>query len=166
MTAYLLDANVLIYFESAGELPALLAAAAAARLVLVREVHDEVVNRKKGPPAKTLLTRSAVEVQSLPLRAVPVLASIRGGRSSSGPGTTTNLGEDASIALAIFDPDLIFVTGDREAAFHALNELRGRVMTMHVFLREIVGGGALPRPIADRVGTAIPHLPSWWATWQ
>lgn len=167
---YLLDANVVVYFKDAGHLPALVAAAQQAKMGLAKEVYDEVVirNTRDGPAVKKLIDGSTIDVRSIPLQQAQAFASLRSGRRTGGQGITADLGEDASIILAAGDPDLLFVTNDKGAAFHALGELnepRGRVMTAHVFLRELVAQGALSSAIAKQVAARMNRAPSWWAAW-
>ncbi len=80
-------------------------------------------------------------------------------------------GEAASIAIAVSDPRLLFVTGDKTAVLWALNELfhtGERVMRVPIFVRTLFDRGALDvhtvRGVAER---AASHgaAPSWWARW-
>jgi hypothetical protein len=167
---YLLDANVIIYFKAAGYLPALVGAAEKVRIVVAREVYDEVVtnNTKDGPLVKKYIDGTSIDVRGIPLKDAPALAALRSGRVKGSAGRTGDLGEDASIVLAVADKNLVFVTNDKDAAFYALGELRetrGRVMTLHVFLRELVQQEALLPKVARQVAAKLNRAPSWWVAW-
>jgi hypothetical protein len=168
---YLLDANVVIYFKDSGHLQALVDAAARVKIGLAREVYDEVVvrNTRDGLAVKKLLDGSTIDIRTIPLAKSQALTSLRSGRQTGNRNNTADLGEDASIVLVAGDPDLLFVTNDRKGAFHALNELketRGRVMTAHVFLYDLVSQSALSSTIAKQVGARMNLAPSWWASWS
>lgn len=169
-TAYLLDANVVIHFQRSGALDVL--AASTLRLVVVEEVWDELTaprntsHRTAAAEVKRVL-EPAVSVESIGVgsSAGRALTALRGSNMSR-----TNLGEDASTALAMFATDLVLVTDEQRAAFRALNELRGRVIVAHPFLRLLVEKGDLDRQRASTIANDLVELgrssrPSWWDAW-
>lgn len=168
--AYLLDANVVIHFQRSGALDVL--AASTLKLVVVEEVWDELTaprNAAHGAAAAEVKRRlePVVDVESIGIDspAGMALAALRAGNTSR-----TNLGEDASTALAMFAADLVLVTDEPRAAFRALNELGGRVMVAHPFFRLLVETGNLDRERAaaiadDWVAKGRSSRPSWWDAW-
>lgn len=173
---FLPDAGILIRVQRAGHLPALAAAAATAPMALAQEVYDELTKPRQGKhallakQAKQILDGSQIQLRSVQLGspAATSFTRLRGNKTN----VVADRGECASVALAIHDPTLRFVTIDRSMTFTALNELPGRVLTLHRFLRELVEGTHLARQaardIADTVrpqgGMHAPE-PEWWAAW-
>jgi hypothetical protein len=82
--------------------------------------------------------------------------------------TKKDEGEAASIAIAKWRPDLVFVTGDRTATLWALNELYGcgeRVMRSYVFVRVLYEAGAITLAAVTALDVYLgsrPDIPRWW----
>jgi predicted nucleic acid-binding protein len=173
--SYLLDTGIVFGFLKPGHLGVLVSASNVVPLAIVEEVYDEVTDPRNGKhamsakQAKASIDASAIHVESIMLgsAAADTLTAIRSGRTSS-----SDVGEAASIALAVHDERYVFVTNDAAATKRALQELRGRTMTFHPFLRELVSRGALPSNQAAKLAVDIKSLkdwtaiePVWWATW-
>jgi hypothetical protein len=177
MTVYLLDTGIVVGFQKAGHLDALVQAASRVSLAIVEEVYDEIVtdammtkHRAAATEAKELIGTSRMVVRSLKLASVEAAthAAIRAGKTSA----TADIGESASIALAAHDGDVIFVTNDAAASLLALQELRGRTMSFHPFLAMLVDSAAMA---ADKCATIAADIqkardwrvkePAWWVEW-
>src|ERR1700734_1958301 len=149
MPRYLLDSNVIFDFQRSGSgtdglLPALVAASANVAMALVDEGYGEVAvpppnassdNVGKRRSAQRLLDGSGISVVEI-LPRTPESALFQ--QLLRSPGQSHDLGEAASIAFARYAPaDLVFVTGDKNGAISALNEIHGRgesVMRVPVFV--------------------------------
>ena len=171
----LIDAGFIIALQRVSHLDALQGLSARFSLVMVEEAYDEVTEPRSGKHAtearQAAIALEAVSVQSIDPES-QAAARLHALRTRRAKVTRADLGEDASIAWAADHPTFVFVTRDRGAAFLALNELRGRTMTLFHFLREAVEVGALEparaRAMADAISTtkgvsAVPPL--WWQGW-
>jgi hypothetical protein len=176
---FLLDANVLVDFQNASLLPALVKAAQVIDMAVAEQVFDEVtlpkaddssdLVGKKRQAAIALRGSRIAQVEILPGTPEAVLM-----QALLAPFQTIKKdhGEAASIALAASDPSLLFVTGDKTAVLWALNELfhtGERVMRVPIFVRTLFERGVLDlttlKGVAER---AASHgaVPSWWASWM
>lgn len=165
----LLDANVLSYFFNAGRKQELAAVAAALQLAVVEEVDREARQHKqRGVEYMRWQPTSGIVVRPLALggTGATVLAALRG--ASTG---LKDVGELASIGLAVEDPTLRFVTNDKGGAWIAMRELvdtDDRVIRFWRFLRDAQAAAGLRRD-AVRDVAAQAHLqhdaPLWWAAW-
>jgi hypothetical protein len=173
---FLLDTGIVLGFQKAGHLDALVGSAARVPLALAEEVYDEITDPRGGrhgdaaARAKRAIDGSAIDVRSIMTgsAAETTFSALRAGRASP----TADLGEAASIALAAHDPDLTFVTNDAAASLRSLQELRGRTLSFHPLLRALVEGGGLPAARAGELAVAIRTLgdwrathPLWWDAW-
>lgn len=171
---YLLDTCIVAAFQQAGEIEAFVEIATAVPIVLVEEVYDELTDPSRGKPERAREAKASLDgvvtvigiVVGAP--AAQTLAQLRKTRSS-----TKDLGEDASIALALHDDRLTFVTHEARAVFDAVESIAPRVLTLHPFLRHIVGHGAIDRSVACRISASILRAkkaewrapPAWCADW-
>ncbi|HEX3595901.1 MAG TPA: hypothetical protein VHU80_12405, partial [Polyangiaceae bacterium] len=116
---YLLDTNVISYFLQASRERELSDAARTVPLVIVGEVRDELgADTKRGGTAfSKWLAASGINVKEL-LVGSPAANTLA--QLTSGVPTAKNLGERASIALSLVEPDFIFVTHDKNGAWLAL----------------------------------------------
>jgi hypothetical protein len=182
MPRYLLDSNVIDFQRSGGGtsglLPALVAASTSVAMVIVDEVYGEVAvpppnatsdNVGKRRAAQRLLDGSGISVVEI-LPRTPESAVFQ--QLLRSPGQSHDLGEAASIAFARYAPaDLVFVTGDKNGAISALNEIHGRgesVMRVPVFVCVLYEAGALAASVVRGVAVrAASHglVPTWWAGW-
>ncbi len=174
--SYLLDTGIIFGFQKSKHLDALVGASRVVNLAIVEEVYDEVVthaltkHRGHATEAKELLATSKVAIHRLKL-ASPEAAThqaIRAGKSSA----TADLGESASIAWAIHNATVTFVTNDPAAARRSLQELRGRTMSFHPFLAMLGERGAVPVERCAKIAVAVQALtdwgarePLWWSRW-
>ncbi len=173
---YVLDTGVVVGLQKSGHLGVLAKAARAVRIVLVEDVYDEVTAPRGGKraveakEAKTLIDASDVKTESIPMGSpmADAYEALRAGKSSP----TADVGEAASIAYAIHHPVAVFVANDRAAALRGLQELRGRTMSFHPFLRELVDSRSVTRREAEQIGKDIRKLndwnapePLWWFDW-
>lgn len=173
---YLLDAGIVIGFQQANLLADLVTLARTLPMAIVEEVHDELTDAARGKPAEARRASEALDGSDIDVVKILVgsdaartLTEMRDGRSSV---KDKDLGEDASIAFAMFDPRFTFVSHERVAIFCAVSCLEGRVMTFHPFLRTAVARGAITRGRAVALGTAVlaakkswPPAPVWWHRW-
>jgi hypothetical protein len=172
---YLLDTGIVLGFQKCGHLDALTGAAGLVSLTLVEEVFDEITDPRGGKhaaeanAAKSLFAESKLGIRGIPIGspAAATLWAIRRGKTS-----TADLGEAASIALALHDRDLTFVTNDAAASLKSLTELRGRTLSFHPFLAALVEAGAVGVERSDEIAGAIRGLrdwgavePTWWSSW-
>lgn len=166
---YLLDAMIVIELAEASGLEML--ASGRVRIELVEEVWDEVTDKRHAGPARAVrrvlsgVTRRSIVPGSHEDRIKEAL------RDS--PTSRRNLGEAASIAVASVDPDVVLVTNDRDAAFAAMRELRGRTIELFAFFRALIDAGE-SREAVTRVRASIAKRqhrntlwttpPTWWDT--
>jgi len=176
---FLLDANVLLDFQNAGELPALVQAAQRVDMAIAEEVYEEVTHPKAGHSPELIgkKRQAKLALDAGWIRTIEILpgseSAILKQQLLAGHQTLKDKdrGEAASIAIAASDAGLLFVTGDKTAVLWALNELfhsGERVMRVPVFVRTLFDRGALPGAVVKRVaeraaGHGVP--PSWWASW-
>jgi hypothetical protein len=177
---FLLDANVLLDFQNASLLPALVEAAQVVDMAIAEKVFDEVtlpkvddssdLVRKKKQAALALRDSPIAKIEILP--GTPESALMQALLAPLQTIKEKDHGEAASIAIAATDANLLFVTGDKTAVLWALNELfhKGeRVMRVPVFVRTLFERDALDlttlKGVAER---AVSHgaIPSWWASWM
>lgn len=178
MMRYLLDSNVAIVFQKAGHLPELPAAAKRVPLAVVNDVLEELTLPKPGKP----LTRDMKEAERvLSNDAIPLLNIFSSTpeekvRDALRARRNAGKGEAASIAIAMNQPDLIFVTEDLKAMkgtaqlYRELPGEVGRIMGLHAFLRTLVEKSALAAAVAAAVSTAAKAQsnidpPLWWEDW-
>lgn len=176
---YLLDANVLLDFQQAGALPALVNAAESSPLAVAEKVLDEVSVPKpsdsgdligKKRQAATILKGSRIRIVEI-LPQSPADALMRALLAPLKSLTDKDQGEAASVASAASDSDLVFVTGDKVAVLWGLNELFGsgeRVMRVPVFVRLMHEAAALDTAAVRTVAArAASHgkVPTWWPAW-
>lgn len=186
---FLLDANIVIAFQSAGMLSALISAAARAPLliseIVLREITD--VNRGQTQLARERLKEAAqhlpgplvVERSEAGSPVAQTYAELRNRRNDKSQRLQRDRGEDESLALALHDDGICLVCHDGAAFMAAVNELSSeRALTFHHFLRRLVEHDALTLTDADAVATAVAAckavdrsrdqswaLPRWWRGW-
>ncbi len=167
---YLLDTNVVSYFLQAGRERELAGAARTIDLVIVDEVRRELVGdpTRGGKAFERWLAGSNIAVRSIALGS-PSAATLANLTSAS--VTPKDVGERASIALAMHESGLTLVTNDKGGSWLALRELwrpGETILGIGPFLRRIVDCGALADPNA--VDAVMRHVqgsrPSWWADWR
>ncbi len=178
---YALDADVLASFQRARQDEAL-AAAGRLPVVITDTVWDELV---LGPILKMpvgISTREEAHRRAQAEAMEEVLRSIAGGRTEilAGSPEATNLarlqragsvgqGEDSVIALAVSRPDVVPVMIDRAGLARAIEEVPGRVLSLHGFLRTIERDAGFPRGVSDAVSAYLQKAksfvpPLWWQT--
>jgi hypothetical protein len=175
VATYLLDTGIVLGFQKCGHLDALADAASSVAVALVEEVYDEITDPRGGKhvdaasKARRVIDASKISLCSIPLGSTEArtFSAIRRGRTSS-----ADLGEAASIAVAVHGPSYVFVTNDGAASLRSLQELRGRTMSFHPFLRVLADAGAIGPERSDEIATAIQGLrdwgatqPTWWGQW-
>ena len=174
---FLLDANVFIDFQISDLLSEFVEASLVVDIVVADKVFDEVTNPKPDDSSKRVGQKRQM---------ASVLKKARFSQIDVLPGTCEmtlmqallplndaekDRGEAASIAVAVTNPHLVFVTGDKNATLWALNELYGtgeRVTRIPVFIRALFERAALPATAVKRVAArAASHgaIPSWWNSW-
>jgi hypothetical protein len=166
---YLLDANVVSFFLHELRKKELADAAKVIPMAIVGEVRDELTaDRNRGGLAFTRwLASSNIAVKELLVGspAADTLAQLVGSAA-----TTKDLGERASVALSMVEPDLTFVTHDKMGAWLALRETWApgdRLLGFGPFLRRLVEAKVLndPTVLDDVIRHADPR-PSWWGAWR
>lgn len=176
---YLLDANVVIDFDQARALSALVTQRVV-ELQLVEQVYDELCTPLDDDPshrrsekqrrAKLLKSRFSTPLEILPgTPAAQVMRHLQSRKRSNNPAK--DRGEAASIAAASVDRELCFVAEDTGAVRYALGELFDsgeRVQRLAPFARLLHKAGLLDRGAMMRLAS-LPVIrenpPSWWATW-
>lgn len=165
----LLDTNIVSSFLQAGRETELAAASRQIPLAVVDEVRRELQGDRQrgGTPFTTWLAGSSISIRRIPLdsEAANTFAQLLHPKDPQ-----KDLGERASIALAVSEPDLVIVTHDKNALWIAVREIwRGpaRVMGIAPFVRLMFEQGALSDPdIADEViklSGPQEQRPTWWA---
>jgi predicted nucleic acid-binding protein len=185
MYRYLLDTNVVVVFQKAGCLDALVNAAFVAitsvKMAMVDDVYDELTVPKPGKPktaemiqASAVIKPSKIQVEEISVGSTEdAIRTSLLSRTKGKPGA----GEAASVAFAVARHDHIMVTADRKAVAGAAKlyaELPGevgRILGVHAFLRTLVDWCALDLAIARRVSDmayTASNLdpPLWWVTWS
>ena len=164
---YLLDTQLVSYFLQARREADLAAAAALVPCAIAEIVRDELAaDPTRGSLFERWLPISHLAVIPIALGSpAEVLWSrlqlgvARGGR-----------GERASIALAAMNHEYVFAGMDKGSMWIALRELWApgeRLISLPVFLRRLVDGGALAGEAADDVMQRSNQLlPTWWADWR
>jgi predicted nucleic acid-binding protein len=175
---YLLDTNVVVVFQKAAHLPALVVAASKVSIAMVDDVYDELTVPKPGRPPRAEMREATKLLGGSAIRVVEILSdSPEDGirtklRARGNPGP----GEAGSVAFAVPRDDHIVVTTDLKAIAGAAKlyaELPGevgRVLGLHAFLRMLFDRAALAITIAGEVadvGRVESNLepPLWWAAW-
>lgn len=176
---FLLDTNVLLDFQNAGFLPALVQAAQVVGMAVAEKVFDEVT-LPKADDSSDLVGKKRQAAAALRGAAIAMIEIIPGTPQAAlmqallAPLQTVkekDQGEAASIAIAASDARLLFVTGDKTAVLWGLNELfhtGERIMRVPVLVRTLFERGALPAIAAKGVAQrAASHgaVPSWWDGW-
>lgn len=176
---FLLDANVLLDFQNAALLPALVGAAQVVDLAVAEQVFDEVT-LPKANDSSDLIGKKRQAAHALREARIAKIEIIPGTREAElmqallaplQPLNEKDHGEAASIAIASSNADLLFVTGDKTAVLWALNELfhKGeRVMRVPIFVRTLLERAALDASTVRGVAArAASHgaIPTWWASW-
>jgi hypothetical protein len=166
--SYLLDNNVLSYFFNAGLKAALAAIGAKVPLAVVAEVHAEALNhRQRGAEYRGWQAQGHLTVCPL---VVGGAGSVCLGQLYS-KTTGKDLGEYASIALAVEDPSLILVTNDKNAHWIAARELivgTDRVLRFWTFLRRMQPLAELKAADVAAIAQApalCTDTPLWLADW-
>jgi predicted nucleic acid-binding protein len=180
MYRYLLDTNVVVIFQKAGRLDALVAAASVP-MAMVDDVYDELTVPKLGKPKTAEMIEVAVAIRESAIKVEEISAgstedAIRTSflaRTRGRPGA----GEAASVAFAVERDDHVVVTTDRAAVasparlYAELPGEVGRMLGLHAFLRTLVDWTALDRAVARHVSDEAQTLsnldpPHWWAAWS
>ena len=165
----LLDANVVSYFFNASRKQELGTIAQVLSLAVVEEVHQEALNHKKrGDEYRKWQLSSGLTVRSL---AVGGVGSVCLGTLRGGSNDMKDLGEHASIALAVEDPSLLLVTNDKGGAWLGLRELVApgeRVIRIWSFLQRAQVAANLGATAVKAIAESA-HLkndePTWWNAW-
>lgn len=176
----LLDACAVSYLFQAGQKEFIRGAAHVSRIHFVLEVVEELKKETTwGKGFEKLLAELSAsghcEVHEL-LVGSPEQRYFNSLRANS--TSPKDQGEHASIALAVYRPDLVFVSEDDGAIRRAVVELPGfpaRVTRTAAWLRFVdEQGGKLDRDGLARWTTLMmekekkakkPVLPRWWASW-
>lgn len=166
---YLLDANVVAYFIGAGQAEALSAASKMVSMTIVAEVRDELLRDKVrgGRWFEAWLAGSKINTRSI-LTGSAAATTLGALMPAEG---VKDVGERASIALAVHDPTLCFVTHDKNGLWIAVRETWSpgeRLLGLAPFLRRLYEAKALVTPeVLDQVVAMIPQQrPTWWSSWR
>lgn len=140
--------------------------------VITDTVWEEVTIQAaaNGANAATVAEMDAflVAVASQPMVIAPQTPEAHTLQSLSRPPVKEDPGELSIIAYTIHHPDTVPVLHDRAAIFRAVEELHGRVLSIHGLLHRLVGENGLPLAAAQeislwyckRYGPTRP--PTWW----
>lgn len=167
---YLLDNNILSYFLNADRKNDLKRIADVLPLVVVQEVHEEALRHgERGGEYKNWQPGSGIAIRGIPVggKGSGCLAQLR--TDTSG---LKDLGELASIALAVEDESLVLVMNDKNGLWIALRELvtpGERVLRLTTFLRRAHDAVGLTdecvRALAKKAQINVAP-PTWWAEWS
>ena len=165
---YLVDNNVLSFFFNAGRKGDLTAICGALSLAVVEEVHDEALRHKtRGDEYRAWHGRGLVSVRQIPLGGVGARCLGRLYKNTTGK----DLGEYASIALAVEDPSLVLVTNDKVGHWIGAREVLGeRVLRFWAFLRRAqaaagLDAAAIRSLVANNGQSLTSDEPLWLAEW-
>jgi hypothetical protein len=172
----LLDACTISYLFAACQKEFLREAAAASRIHTVLDVVVEL-ERAKGfgdgfRKLKDDLVAAGQWVVHELIIGTPEHQLFQQLRRTKGKLLIEDQGELASIALAAFHPDLVFVTEDRQAMRWAIDELPDfpcRIVRSAAWLRAVrERGGNLDVGGLERWAKVVQPqpLPSWWNDWM
>lgn len=176
MFRYLLDSNVVITFQRASCLADLAGAAATVGLAIVDDVVEELT---QPPRPADPVTAKMKEVSRVlgggSIGVIPIVAGSPEDGIREALRRLVGAGEAASVAVAMRQPDLIFVTediraveGERLRLYRELPGEVGRIIGIHSLLRVLVERGAISAQIAIKVSAAGDRsngAPLWWADW-
>ena len=119
------DSNVFSDFFNAGALAVLMEASAVTPITVVAEVQAELAKKPEfRKPLQTLLNSSAVSTREILVGTVEH-RTYRSLRKHRLIGAAHDAGEHACIAIAMSDPEMIFLTDDKKALFTAARQLQG-----------------------------------------
>jgi hypothetical protein len=166
---YLLDNNIISYFFNAGLKAELSRIGKAISLAVVREVDNEALRHSaKGGEYKKWQPTSPLAVRDIAVGGVgsTCLALLR-----TGTGGLKDLGELASIALAVEDASFVLVCNDHNAVWIALRELfeeGEHVVRFPTFLRRAHDAVGLTQSVVTKLArlSQVAHgPPTWWPQW-
>jgi len=147
---HLLDANVLISAGKAKRINEIVNAANSMPWWITPQVLDEVTS----VPEHGLLRARIRPAPALVAGEAKYHADIQTGANG---WKKLGSGEASSIAAAMADQTLVFVTWDRPACWRALHELGSRVLVGHAWLALLCAQGLLCPGEANLIATADPR---------
>ncbi len=164
MTGFVLDADVIIALELADRGTGL--AARGALPVVVTDVVWEELGAPGDTEARTQTFAKAIAGDVMVFQAdsaeAATLVALQQPPKAEGPG------EHSVIAYCQHHPEVIAVLQDKAALRRGVEELRGRVLSFHGFVGELVARGHLnwteARTLAARYRRQYGHarIPVWW----
>ena len=168
---YAVDSDVLAILQRAGH------AASVQRLgllpvVITDIVWDELTERAAKSNARPETVRET-EALLKAIAGAPTVLTEQGPESQTlvelqRPPETEGLGEHSVIAYAYHHPDVVAVLHDRRALHRAVEELQGRVLSLHGFLDVLRARHGLAPRAANEVSSwyCARHQPQrppvWW----
>lgn len=169
-SSYVVDTDILVFIQQAG-MASEFGRLGRLPVVITDTVWDEFVERPKNSGANP---SSVAEAGALALALAGAPTTLLAGtpeaeafaRLIKAP-ITEHEGELSVIAYAVTHPDHTAVLLDRKALHRGVEELRGRVLSLHGFLDVILKHHALPRAAGDAVSATLLkrqgfRAPLWW----
>jgi hypothetical protein len=166
---YVLDADVLVHLQRAGIASAVVALGPLPVVLTDLIWHEFVV----APQSAGASPRTVAEARTLAQTMVGQATVILSGSPEAAilaallrPPVTEDSGELSVIAYAACHDDAIAVLFDRKALHRGVEELRGRVLSVHGFL-EVLERHGLSRANSDLVSQRLRRQyafrePHWW----
>lgn len=166
---YVLDADVLVHLQRAGVAPAV-AALGPLPVVLTDQVwHEFVVAPQSAGASAMTVAEAKTLAQTMAGHPTVILSGSPEAAMLAAllrPPVTEDAGELSVIAYAACHDDAVAVLFDRKALHRGVEELRGRVRSVHGFL-EVLERHGLSRASSDLVSQRLRTQyafkePHWW----
>lgn len=171
MTRYALDADILALIQRAGHAPTL-SRLGRLPVVVTDTVWDELTVVAQGtgkvwPATLEEMNALLVSIAGAPTLLEPATPESEAFARLHPDASTENAGEHSLIAYASQHPDVIGVLFDRKALHRGVEELRGRVLSIHGFLDVLRTTHGLTTEDAATISTRIcaaknVEKPLWW----
>jgi hypothetical protein len=165
------DSDILGILQRSGQLAAI-QAFGALPWIITDEVWYEVTERaaaNRASPATVAAMRSFLTaVAGAPTVIQPATPEARSLALLSTPPVKEDPGELSVIAYAMHHPDVTAVLHDRAAVFRGVEELHGRVLSIHGLLHQLANAHGLPRTDATKISDDYcrryqpTRPPLWW----
>lgn len=132
------------------------------------ELTDQAAARGAYPATADEMRRFLATVAGAPTVIVPMSPEAEALVRLSAPPVKEDPGELSVIAYAYQHPEATAVLHDRAAVFRGVEELRGRVLSIHGLLGRLSGEHGLPAADAQRISNHYckRHTPArsplWW----
>lgn len=170
MICYVLDSDVLIAFERAKQ-QAPLQALGKLPVIVTDSVWAELTSNALAqgrPKAEVANTEKLLQrIAGAPTMIAPQSPQALSYQAIYDPHARMDQGESTVIAYALHDPDSVAVLMDKTPLHRAIEELKGRTLSLHGFMDMLVRLHGLPKNAAkatssDRCRRTNQRPPTWW----